>query len=205
MSAFCLAAAFVCSCATTKVKQTWKSPDYHAGPVTKIAVLAVTDRPVLRQGFENRLVYQLKQNGVTAVPTYDQLSLGEINKDKMAAAEKLRSNGSEAVLVMRLMDLSSSYREYRPGGERYAETITGWGYDMWYNYYSVAYLDMSPTYGTLKQHVYLETRLFDLKTAKAFWSGLTLTVVTETTDRMAEMDPIVAKAVGAMKKDGVIP
>jgi hypothetical protein len=205
MSSLCLVAAFVCSCATTKVKQTWKSPDYHGGPVTKVAVLTVTDRPMLRQGFENRLVYQLKQNGVTSVPTYDQLSLSEINKDKKAAAEKVRSNGSDAVLVMRLIDLTSSYREYRPGGERYAETINGWGYDYFYDYYTVAYMDMSPTYGTLKQHVYLESRLFDLKTAKPLWAGITLTVVTETTDRMAEMDPIVAKVVEAMKKDGVIP
>jgi hypothetical protein len=195
----------LCSCASTTVKQTWKSPDYHGGPVTKVAVLAVTDRGMLRQGFENRLVYQLKQAGVTAVPTYDQLSLSEINHDKKAAAEKLRANGSGAVVVMRLKDLTSSYREYRPGGERYAETITGWGYDYFYDYYTVAYLDMSPTYGSLKQNVYLETRMFDLQTAKPLWAGLTLTVVTETMDRVAEMDPIVAKVVEAMQKDGMVP
>ena len=64
---------------------------------------------------------------------------------------------------------------------------------------------MSPTYGNLKQQVYLETSVFDLKTSKRVWSGLTLTVVTETMDRVAEMDPIVAKVVEEMHKDAMIP
>ncbi len=203
--ALCALTALLCSCAATSVKKTWKSPDYQGAPITKLAVLTVDDRGLLRQGFENRFVAQLSKGGATAIPTFDLLSLPDINRDKPAAAERLRAAGCQALVILRLRDIASSYREVRPGGERYAEFLSGFETGPWYDYYSVAYMNMSPTYGYLTQKVYLETSLFDLKTAKRLWAGLTETVVTENMDRVAEMDPIVAKVVAAMRKDGLIP
>ena len=140
-----------------------------------------------------------------ALPTFEVMSLSEIKRDKVAAAERLKSAGAQGIVLLRLMDSTSTYRESRPGGERYAEVITGFETTGWYNYYSVAYADMSPTYGHQKQKVFLEASLFDLNTEKRIWSGLSRTVVTETMDRVAEMDPIVAKFVAAMRKDGMVP
>jgi hypothetical protein len=201
----CALAVVLCSCASTSVKQTWKSPEYKGQPLTKLAVLAVDERGDVRQAFENRLANQIQKQGASVIRTYELLSLTEISHDKQAAAERLRSEGAQAVAIMRLRDLDSFYRESRPGPQRYAEVITGWESGPWYDYYSLAFMDMSPTYGNLKQQVYLETSLFDLNTSKRVWSGLTLTVVTETMDRVAEMDPIVSKVVAAMHKDGMIP
>ncbi len=203
--AICALAPLLCSCASTSVKNTWKAPDYAGGPLKKMAVLAVDERIELRRGFENRLAAQIEQCGVSPVRTYEMFSLSEINQDKQAAADRLRVAGAQAVVILRLRDASSLFREYRPSPERYAEVITGFEPGAWYDYYSVAYMDMSPTYGNLKQKVFLETSVFDLKTAKRVWSGLTETVATETMDRVAEMDTIVGKAVGAMRKDGIIP
>jgi hypothetical protein len=160
---------------------------------------------MLRQGFENRFYNQLKKAGATPVTTYDLISLEQINRDKMAAAERLRAAGAEAVLVMRLANISTFYRETRPGPERYADLVTGFESAYWYDYYSLAFMDMSPTYGSLKQQVYLETAIFDLKTAKRLWSGLTETVITEHMDRVAEIDPLIAKILAAMRKDGMLP
>ncbi len=201
----CAIAALLCSCTGTSLKKTWKSPDYRGGPITKLAVLTIDERRDLRIGFENRLAQQIQKNGASAITTFDLFSLPEVNRDKAAAAERLRSAGAEALVLLRLMDVNTAYRESRPGAERYAETITGFEMGPWYDYFSVAYADMSPTYGNLKQKIYLETSVYDLKTAKRLWSGLTETVVTDTMDRIAEMDPIVAKAVAAMRTDGIIP
>jgi hypothetical protein len=63
---------------------------------------------------------------------------------------------------------------------------------------------MSPTYGSLKQKVHLETSVFDLTSGRRLWSGVTQTVVSETTDRLAEMERTVAKVVAAMRKDGMV-
>src|ERR1044071_627738 len=165
-------ATLLCSCASTTVQKTWKAADYQSGPIQKVAVLAVTDRVLLRQGFENRLVTQIRERGAEAIVTHDQLSLPQINENKQAAAERVRSAGAQGVVIMRLINIDSTYREYRPGEERYSEYVTGFGSAPWYDYYTVAYMDMTPTYGSLKQKVYLETALFDLKTNKRVWSGL---------------------------------
>ena len=202
--AFTALAALLCSCAATSVKQTWKSPD-SPGPVGKVAVVAVAEYGNLRIGLENRFVRQLTKAGSTATATYDLLSLPQIKADKQAAAARFRANGAEGVLILRLANLSSSYRENRPGRERYAGMITDVNSIGWYETFTVGFTDMSPTYAHSKETVNLETSLYDLNTEKRLWSGVTQTVVTEDMDRVAEMDPLIEKIVAAMKKDGVIP
>ena len=201
----CSLAAFFCSCAATNVKSSWKSPEYHSGPINNLAVLAIEERGLLREGFENRIANQLRSGGATATTSFGVLSLDEINHDKQAAAQRLRSLGAQALVMTRLVDSATYQREFRAGPERYAETITGFQTGVWYDYYSVAYMDMSPTYGSEKRQFFLETIVFDLNTAKRLWSCLTETVITENTDRLEEMDRIVEKAVSAMRKDGIVP
>ena len=198
----CALAALLCSCAATSVKKTWKAPDCSS-PVGKVAVLTIANRGLLRQGFENRFVATLAKSGASALVTYDQLSLAEIKQDKRAAADRFRASGAEALIIVRLVDVGSSYHEVRSSGERYEATITRIETTPWFDYFSIGFSDMSPTYASLKQWVYLETNLYDLKTEKCLWSGLTETVVTENMDRVAEMDPLVEKIVTAMRKDGV--
>jgi hypothetical protein len=199
----CALAAFLCSCAATSVEKTSKAPDSHP-PSGKIAVLTVDERKDLRIGFENRFATYLGRAGTPASTTFNLLSLSEIKQDKQAAVQRLLGSGMEAVLVMRLVNVGRSYRESRPGGERYASTITGFETMGWYDYLSVGYMDMSPTYGNEKLSVILETGLYDLKTEKRLWSGITETVLKEHMDRVAEMDPLVEKIIAAMRKDGVI-
>lgn len=203
--ALCAASALLCSCASTSVQKAAKSPEFQGPAFKKAAVLVVDERTILRRALENRLATQIQQGGATAITTVDLLALPEIQRDKPAAAERLRGQGAEAIVILRLADVTTSYRESRPGHDRFAGTITGYEWGPWYDYYSVAYVDMSPTYGNLKQKVYLETGVFDLKTAKRLWGGLTQTVLTDNMDRAAEMDPLVAKIVEGMRKDGIFP
>jgi len=189
----------LCSCVGTSLKQTWKSPDYQKGHVEKVAAIAVDDRGELRRGFENRFISQLKKHRTDAMVTYDLLSLAEIKANKNAAAEQLRSAGADTVLVIRLVSTGTSYSDTRLGG------ATWNALDSWYDYYSAAFLNMGTTYGSYRQSAWLETSLFDLKTEKRIWSALTDTVVTDTTDRVAEMDKVVTKVISAMEKDHLIP
>src|SRR5262245_54225123 len=90
----CGLAVLLCSCAATSVKKTWKAPDFQRPP-GKIAVVAIAERGLLRQGFENRFVAQFTKAGAPAVVTFDQLSLPDIKNDKRAAADRFRANGAE--------------------------------------------------------------------------------------------------------------
>ena len=196
--ALCLLAALLSSCVGTSLKQTWKSPDYHNGPVSNIAALAVDDRGYVRSAFESRFVLELRKHGISSFTTFDLLSLPDIKSDKAATAERLRAAGADTLLILRLVDSSVSYREVHvdrgPLGP----------YNTWYDYYAMAY-GISQSYGNLKQNTLLETSIFDLKTNKRIWSGLTETVTAYDTDRVTEMDKVVAKVVAAMNKDGIIP
>jgi hypothetical protein len=204
LSASCVLAALLCSCAATSIKKTWKASEGRM-PVTRIAVIAVEDRGILRQGLENRLRAELAKAGAKPLTTFELLSLYQIKEDKNAAVQSFRATGAEALLIMRLVDKSSAYREFQAGNERYAPVVTGSSAIGWYDYYTVGFMAMSSSYGSLREKVYLEVSLHDLTTEQRLWSALTQTMVGENMDRLAEMDKLVAKVVAAMKKDGVVP
>jgi hypothetical protein len=196
-------ALWLSGCASSSIKQTWKSPGYQGGPHKAIAVLAVDDRGMVRQGFENRFVQDLRANGQDAMATYELLALPAIKADKEAAAARLRAAGADAVLIVRLVDQSTYNREVRATPEHWVPTVAGYDHYGWYDAYSVAFMDMGVTWGNLKQNIYLDSSLFELKTGQRLWSALTLTVLKEDADRLAEVDALVATVVRALRKDGL--
>ena len=199
--ALCALATLLCSCAATSVKKTWKSPDCQQ-PVGKIAVLAVDDRSLLRQGFENRFVRYLAEAEAPAMVTFDVVPLSQIKEDKRAAAVRLRATGADALLILHLLDVGNSYNETRLGGDLSAPGMAGT--DTTFDDFGWGITGMNSTYGDLTTTVRLQTSLYDLKTEKRLWFGITQTVLKDNTDRVAQMDPLVEKIVAAMRKDGVI-
>jgi hypothetical protein len=63
---------------------------------------------------------------------------------------------------------------------------------------------MGVTWGSMQQNIYLDSNLFDLKTGQRLWSAMTLSVLKENADRLEVADSLVAKVVGAMRKDGLV-
>jgi len=205
---FAFAALSLClfGCAApSSVKQTWKSPAHNSGPVQKVAVVAVDERGLIRQAFENRLVRDMRRGGQSAITTHDLLSLPELKADKRAAAARLRQAGADTVMVIRLADQASDAYQVRATSSAYVETVTGSettvaGYD----YYTVAFTDMGTVWSNTKMYVDLDTSLFDLNNGQRLWSCHTLTVLKEETDRLAEADALVAKIIAALRKDGLV-
>ena len=113
--ALCLLAALLSSCVGTSLKQTWKSPDYHNGPVRNIAALAVDDRGYVRSAFESRFVLELRKHGISSFTTFDLLSLTEIKDDKAAAAERLRSARADWVSNVVYESSARNRAAVRPG------------------------------------------------------------------------------------------
>lgn len=195
--------ALLCSCATTAIKSTWKLPDYHGGPVGKVAVLAVDERGDYRPTFERQLVGQMEQQGQPAFETLGILNLEEIKEDKEAAAEKLRAAGADAVLIVRLVD---RYNQSTPvpigGGSRLVTTSSGQigGFD----YYAVSAPGPGGMQNSLNKYVCLDTSLYDLKSEKKLWSCVTGTVLREGGEPLDEIGPLVATVLKALRTDGLI-
>jgi len=191
-------------CVGTSLDQSLKSPSYHGGAVQKVAVVAVTDQKLVREGFENRFARQMIEHGQGALVTYDQLSLPEIKADKQAATARFRQAGADSVLVIRLANQATQARDTQATANIFVPVVSGYGYNDWYDYYSVSFVNMGTTWGDSKTQVYLETSLYDLKTGQRIWAGGTVTILKDSMDRVAQMDPIVSKVLGALRKDGLI-
>ena len=116
----------------------------------------------------------------------------------------MRAAGATAVLIVRLVDQSTYSRQVRATPALYVSTVTGYESYSWYDCYSVAYTDMGVVWSSLKQNIYLDSSLFDLKTGQRLWSALTLTVLKEDADRLVVADSLVAKLVNALRKDGIV-
>jgi hypothetical protein len=194
----------LCGCATSSIKQSWKSPAYQGSPVQKLSILAVDERNFVRQALENRFVSELRAHGQDALATHEILGLPEIEADKEAAGARVRAAGADAVLIIRLVDQSTYSRQVRATPALYTSTASGYESYGWYDYYSVAFTDMGVVWGSTKENIYLDSSLFDLKTGQRLWSALTLTVLKEDVDRLTEADAFVAIVVNAMRKDGLI-
>jgi hypothetical protein len=199
-----LAALMLAGCADTSIKKQWKSPAHTGGPVQKVAIVAVDNRGLVRQGFENRFARALGANGGDSVVSHEVMGLEEMKADKTAAAKAMKDAGADSVLIVRLVDQVSYNRQVRATPALFAETITGvGGYYGWYDYYSVAFMDMGTVWSSTTQEVYLDTTLYSLE-GQRLWSALTKTTVKETADRLVEADALTAKVVAAMRQDGVV-
>ena len=201
--AIILSSMLLAGCASTSLKQTWKSSTSHAGPVKKIAVIAVAERGLVRQGFENRFVRDFSAQGQEAMVTHNLLDLPEIKANKEAAAARALAAGADTVLIVRLVDKVSYERSTQA---LYVGATTGFDDSIysWYDYYTVAYTDMSSVWSSTTQKVYLDCSLYDLNGGGRLWSALTLTTSKEDADRLAEADVLVNVVVKAMRKDGMV-
>jgi hypothetical protein len=196
-------ALWLCGCSSTSIKQSWKSPAFQSGQVQKIAVVAVDDRGLVRQGFENRLVTEMRSLGQGSITTFNLLGLPEMKADKEAAATQLRAAGADAVFVVRLVDQVTYEHQVQATPALYVPTIDGYAGYGWYDCYSVAFMNMGVVFSETTRDIYLDSSLFDLKSGKRLWSVVTMTALKEDADRLAIVDALVAKVGNAMRKDGI--
>ena len=185
-----------CGCASSSVKQTWKSPSYHGGPVTKIAVLVMSDRDFYRKAIENNFAGILTEQGQSAFPTHDLFSLSSVKADRQAAAARLREAGADSVLVVRLVDSATYSQQARATSPAFTSSAA--------ESYGYLIIGSDATWNSLQTDVYIESSLYDLTSSERLWSGLTRTVLKENTDSVAKIEPLAQKLFTQMRQDGVI-
>ncbi len=197
-------AVLLCSCATTSVQKTWKSPAYTGGPVKKLAVLAVADNALVRPQLEGRLARDIGERGQPVTTTYKLLTLPQIKEDKAAAVAALREQGADYILIVRLLDETTYNRQVTAAPGAFSSGASDYAGYGWYGYYDMSFMDMSMTYSSTRQHLVLDSSLFDLNTNQRVWSVVTKTVVKEDADRIEVADGLAAKVVAELAKDGMI-
>jgi hypothetical protein len=170
---FVFAAGLVAACGQTKMLKTWKSPEYEKGTLRRSLVIGVFSKPGVRETVEGQFVQQLKEESLDAVPSHSYLQDEELNRE--AAVQKVAELGFDGVVLARILD-QQTYEKFYASSTDKVDVPLGY-YDEWYKEYvqsieqrdAVGYTDVS------QMDAWVETRVFDARTQKMVWSGLSQT------------------------------
>ena len=201
---FLALAVLLCSCSSTSVEKTWKSPTYVGGPVKKVAVVAISDQGFVRTALENRLARTIGARGQAAIPTAELLTLAQIKEDKAAATARLRQAGADSILIMRLVDQATYDRQVLASPALFGTASMGYGASDWYDYYSFGFTGMGVSYNSMRDYLVLDSSLFELATGVRLWSVVTQTVLKEDADRLVVADKLAEKVAAQLLNDKMI-
>lgn len=165
-----LAGVFFAGCATSRLTHVWSAADAKDTPVDRILVVALANTETVRRSFEESLVRQLRERGIDAQPSYDEIDdKEELSKENVRSL--VEKKGFDGVFISRLLGAKTEV-DWVPGGGR----MWGYGYDLW-GYYDWAW--GSPyARGRLEatEVVQWETRLYRASPQqKLIWSTISRT------------------------------
>jgi hypothetical protein len=147
------------SCASTDMNSTWTDPAAKGASLSKVAVICMTKDPGLRRMAEDSAASQLAS--AQAVPSYRVLGDMDL-KDLEAVKTKLREEGFQGVLMMRLAGVTEQVNP------------AAWGtFDGYYGWAAGAVYD--PAYLQTETIVHVISNLYSLQSDKLIWSGVSQT------------------------------
>ena len=170
---------------STKIEKTWTDPSFNTATVQsykKILVMGLLKDESTRRIAEDKMVAAFKN--VTAVQSYSYLQPADTIRSEVE--DKLKKDGFDGVVIMRLADVDKS-----------VSYVPGTGYGGWYGYrYS------SPGYYQEDKTFYVETNFYSLPETKLLWSGTTSSVNPSKLDRT--IDDVIATLKGQLQKQKLI-
>jgi hypothetical protein len=145
------------ACSSTQMTNTWKDPSAAGKQLSKVAVVSMARDEAIRRISEDDVASHL---GPRTVPSYQVLA-GVDLRDREAVKAKLRREGFDGVLVMRLAAVTE---QVTPGMGPY------YSFDRYYDYaYGYAYAPQVDT------QVHVVSSLYSLPDDKMIWAGTSRT------------------------------
>lgn len=163
--------ALLISCTTTtKLTSHWYEKSYEKGNIKKLLILGISKREPVRRIFEEDMVKKLEYYQVEGYPSYQVFAM-EQKLDTAAFRLHFMNQGFDAVITSQLV--AADKEVHQDPGMAYG----GYGYrGGFYGYYGSSYDYMySPASTYTTTTLRIETNLYDVKTEKLIWSGLSET------------------------------
>lgn len=185
--------------AGTRIVSRWVLTGIPIPQLQKMLVAAVMDNYIIRQEFEDTMKTQLAKYGVEGVQSYMVLP----PKNEMMEGElrqRIKESSLDSVLVVRPKAVRTESEEIVTGGVY----VPPPGYYSFWPYWNMAYGDFYPTSSYTQENVIVrvECNLYDTKTEKLVWSGVTDTVYSKD---FAKLGKEYAKTlIDQLKKDKVL-
>ena len=145
----------IISCATTTMQSVWKDNNYSS-QIKKIFIIGVSQNNTIRQQFEDEFVKQLATREIEAIPSYSILSADKM-LDKDTIVSKIKDMNIDGVIVTKLIN--------KPGLSLPEKAMT-------YHTHYVESVQVTSRNRASQDYIMLETNLYDTKTEKLVWSGV---------------------------------
>jgi hypothetical protein len=178
----------------------WVDEAYKGKPVSDVLIIGVTEEEAVRRSFETKFVKAFQAEGAKAVSSANILKIGgdrKLEKDEILKAVYKYDN--DAVLITSLISVDSK-QEYRPP-RMYGGYHGPWGFYDHYGY-SYGYVHYDPGYSVTHTYYRLETNLYDVKTEKPLWSGVSETWNPKSDKQI--IDDVIKVVMNALKKNGLV-
>ena len=168
--AFVFFTVLLYSCNSTRIISSWRDPEkqIHASDWKKVLVVALLRNETNRRRAEDEMAKYLPGKGITS---YSYLGENFNPKNEEALRNKIKNDGFDAAITMRLIDVDKE-KIYTP--EQH------FMYPIYYNDFSRYYyrswgLYSTPGYYTISKKFIIETILYSIPDDKIIWSGITET------------------------------
>ena len=200
-----LAASLLAGCADTTMKRDWTAPGVGSIKFTKVLILGVG----VNRNFNRRMAEAAVQRQITKIPAvggYELLPGLDDIKDKEKVRQVVRDNQIDGLITLRL---TSSSMNVTYG----SSTALPMEYATFSGYYGTVY-DVGAYYADDGgRNIYadkvmaIETNIYDAKTEKLIWSGLTQSTKSATNPgSVPDLITEVAKVVRArLTSQGLVP
>ena len=175
----------ISSCSSTKITSTWREPnkEISLNKLNKVLVVALFQNETSRRKAEDQMVSYFYGKGVAS---YNYLDKDISMKNENAIREKIKNDGFDGAVTMRLLDVDKE-DVYSRGNismyPSYYRNFSGYYFRNWGYFSDPGYYSTTKTYT-------VETNVFSIKEDKIIWSGITKTTdpsgVTKMTDEIGK-------------------
>lgn len=161
---------FLFSCSSTQIVSSWRDPDkqLHKGDWNKVLVLALLRNETNRRRAEDEMITLLNGKGIKS---YTYLDANFDKKDEEALRSKIKADGFDAAITMRLIDVEKE-KIYTPQ-QHYIYPAYYQDFSAYYNRNRMYYTE--PEDYTVSKKFIIETIIYSIKDNKIIWSGITET------------------------------
>jgi hypothetical protein len=198
----------VCACsitlgsvtlAGTNFVRRWKNTEGPPPTLDKILVLALTDNYIIRQHFEDEMEVQLGKAGAEGIKSHMVMPpRNEASEDEIL--QRIRESPLDAVMVVRPIEVRTETEE-TPGSMTYAPLPMYYSFGpYWHSAYHTVY---TPGYMKESTIAQVETNIYNCKTEKLIWSGVSDTILQKDMEKDAKN--LARALVRQLKKDGFLP
>lgn len=194
---FCFSFFLACvGCASLSLLHSAKDPTLPVKQYQKLLIVGITEKPQMRQIFEEVLVAELEKRGVKGVSSYTITGVKE-KLSRSAVEEAVRQTGADGVITTRMTALKKDSDVHT--GFIMTEKGFADGYGVHVTYASFVH---QPVEVVLSTEAALETNLFDSATGRLAWTGSSSAVDPKSIITVSrELAEAVFKA---MARDGLI-